>query len=114
MTQLIYVDLEPPASGDALIQAACTLDEGALRERLAEWIALRDRSVEVRVTPQGALLLLAATSRSMVSPGWWTWSRSAAGSIGSALRVSGATRELEIDAGPGGGEAVKALLSLGA
>jgi hypothetical protein len=114
VTQLIYVDLDSRASGDALLQAACTLDEEELRQRLAEWIALRDRSVEVRVTAQGALLQLAADEALDGVARLVNLESACCGFYRFSLRVSGPTRELEIDAGPGGGEAVKALLSMDA
>ena len=110
VNQLVYVDLETP--GDALLHAACTLGDGEVRERLAKWIALRDRSVRVRVTPQGALLPLAADEPLDGVARLMEQESECCRFYRFSLRVGAGMRELEIDAGAGGAEAVKALLSI--
>lgn len=106
------IELESP-SGDELLSAACTLGPGAMKARLADWIALRDRCTNVRHTPAGAVLTLAPDESVGGVARLMALESECCGFYRFSLRVTGATRELEIDAGQNGRPAVEALLSIG-
>jgi len=95
-----------------LISAACTLGPGAMKERLAEWLALRDRCTDVRLTPEGAVLTLAPDEPMDAVARLMALESECCGFYRFSLRVAGETRELEIGAGPNGRPAVEALLSV--
>ena len=99
-------------TGDGRLHASCALGEEEVRERLADWIGLRHRSVQVRVTAQGAQLQLAADEPLDGVARLVELESACCGFYRFTLLVGDGTRELEIDAGPGGAEAVKALLSI--
>jgi len=107
----MLIELDAP-SGDGLLTAACTLGPGAMKDRLAEWIALRDRCIEIRLTPGGAALTLASDEPIESVARLMALESECCGFYRFSLRVSGETRELEIDAGPNGRPAVEALLSI--
>ena len=106
------IELEA-ARGDGLLNAACTLGPGAMKERLAEWVALRNRSTDVHLTPEGAALTLAPDESIENVARLVALESECCGFYRFSLRVTGDTRELEIDAGPNGRPAVEALLSIG-
>ena len=109
VARLTMIELEAPA-GDELLSAACTLGPGAMKERIGEWVALRDRCTTSDARPTERCSSCQSMSRS-------TPSRPGGTRIG-VLRVlsiqpsrGGGTRELKIDAGPGrrGGEALLSI-----
>jgi hypothetical protein len=107
---MIFVDPEPPP-GYELLSASCTLEPGEMRQRLGEWLALKERCAQVRTTPTGAVLELAADEPLDRLAGLVEAESDCCGFYRFSLRVSGSARELEIDAGPNGHLAVAALLS---
>jgi hypothetical protein len=111
VTKLTMIELETP-SGDGLLSAACTLGPGAMRARLAERVALRDRCADVRLTLEGAALTLAPDESLETVARLMALESECCGFYRFSLRVSGETHELEIDAGPNGRPAVEALLSI--
>ena len=106
------IELEAPPGGD-MLSAACTLGPGDMRDRLADWAALRDRAVGVRPTQEGAILTLEPDEALDAVAQLVALESQCCGFYRFDLRVSGATRELEIRAGPSGRPAVEALLSTG-
>jgi hypothetical protein len=99
-------------TADQFKSAACTLGPGAMKERLGEWLALRNRSTNVRRTPEGAVLTLAADEPLDALTELMAVESECCSFYRFSLAVSGPVRELEIDAGPSGHLAVEALLSL--
>ena len=87
------------------------LGPGAMKERIGEWVALRNRCIDVRRTPDGAVLILSVDEPLDAVAGLVARESECCGFYRFSLRVGG-TRELKIEAGPGGAEAVKALLSI--
>ena len=95
-----------------LLGAACTLNSGEMRERLAEWGALRDRATAIEPLSGGARLAFGATepvapiadlvSRESECCSFYTFT----------LRIDGPTRHLDVTTGAGGEPAVRALLGL--
>ena len=95
---------------ERLIGAACTLDRAALRERIAEWAELRNRSARVESIPGGARLVLheaepiadvaALVAREAECCPFYSFT----------LHVDGPSRHLDINAGPGAEPAVLALI----
>lgn len=83
-----------------------------MKERLAEWLALRDRCTDVRLTAEGAVLTLAPDESMDAAVRLMALESQCCGFYRFTLRVSGGTRYLEIDAGPKGRPAVEALLSI--
>jgi hypothetical protein len=111
MVRFAWIEFEP-TSGDDRLSASCTLEPGEMKERLAEWRALSDRCPEVRRTPTGAVLVLAADESLDRVVNLADVESQCCGFYHFALRINGASRELEIDAGSGGRPAVEALLSI--
>jgi hypothetical protein len=109
---MTYVELDP--SDSELLSASCTLEPGEMRQRLEEWLALTQRSTAVRPTSTGAVLQLAADEPLDRLARLVELESQCCGFYRFSLRVSGGSRELEIDAGPNGNLAVTALLSLDA
>lgn len=112
MPQLIFLEAHASADGDALLNAACTLGPGDMRERLAEWRAVIARSQGVRMEESGAILTLAADEPINELADLVDRESGCCGFYRFTLRVDGGGRELAIDAGPRGFPAVAALLSL--
>jgi len=103
---------ELPTAPERLIGAACTLDSESLRERLAEWRHLRDRSTAIEPLAGGARITLDAAesvadvadlvARESECCAFYTFT----------LRIDGPARHLDISAGPGGEPAVLALIGV--
>jgi len=99
-------------SGEERLSASCTLAPGEMYARIAEWLALRDRCGEVRPTPTGAVLVLAVDESLDGVANLVDRESQCCGFYQFAIRIGGASRELEIDAGPDGRPAIDALLSI--
>ena len=112
MTRMIFVELEPASRESELLSASCTLEPGEMKQRLAEWLTLKERCTQVRLTPTGAVLELSDDEALDAVARLVGLESECCGFYRFSLRVSGASRELEIDAGPNGQLAVAALLSL--
>ena len=110
---MVVVEFEAAPAADELLSAACTLGPGAMKSRLAEWTALRDRCSEVSRDGSRTVLVLAANEPLDELARLIDLESECCGFYHFSLRVAGGRRELEIDAGPTGGPAVAALLSLG-
>jgi hypothetical protein len=113
MTRMVLVEFESSSTADELLSAACTLGPGAMKARLADWAALRDRCSNVRRDGSRAVLVLAANEPLDDLARLIDLESECCGFYHFTLRVAGDRRELEIDAGPTGAPAVAALLSLG-
>ena len=87
------IELEAPA-GDELLSAACTLGPGAMKERIGEWVALRNRCIDVRRTPDGAVLILSVDEPLDAVAGLVARESECCGFYRFSLRVAGGTREL--------------------
>jgi hypothetical protein len=110
MTQMLFVDLEP--DGASTLRASCSLDDDAMPARLAEWLALRQRGSGFRQTDGGAVLVLADDESLPQLDDLINRESQCCAFYRFTIRVAGDTRELQVDAGPGGYPAVAALLSL--
>ena len=97
---------------DRLIGAACTLSDEDLRERVAEWRALRDRATAIEDLEGGVGLTLAAEEPIVGVAGLVARESECCPFYTFALRVDGPGRRLEVTAGQGGEPAVRALLGL--
>ncbi|MGH2716679.1 MAG: MerR family transcriptional regulator [Thermoleophilaceae bacterium] len=103
---------ELPMAAERMIGASCTLDTAELKQRLADWRALRDRAAQIEPIPGGARLTFAADE--LIEPiaklaaleseccAFYTFT----------LRIDGPARALEISAGIGGEPAVHGLLAI--
>ena len=97
---------------DRLVGASCSLDAAELRGRLAEWRVLIDRSVRVDATGESVRLRLRADEALEDVARLVTLESACCPFYRFTIHVDGPDRELEIDAGPGGASAVRALLGL--
>ena len=97
---------------ERMIGAACTLSEQDLRRRVAEWHALRARTVSVERIEGGASLELAADEPLAAVADLAARESECCPFYSFALRVEGTARRLEVSAGPGGEPAVEGLLGL--
>ena len=111
---MTFVELEPAPGDSELLSASCTLEAGEMKQRLADWLVLKERCRRVRPTPTGAVMELADDEPLDAVARLVGLESECCGFYRFSLRVSGAARELEIDAGPNGHLAVSALLSLDA
>jgi len=102
---------ELPQLADGLYGAACTLDDPQLRERVRIWRELRDRAV-VEPTPTGARLAFGPGEDMSAVADLAALESVCCPFYSFTIRIDGATRELEVSAGPGGEPAVHALLGL--
>jgi hypothetical protein len=97
---------------DGGVGASCSLSDEDVRIRLREWASLRDRAVAVEPRGDGVMLRLrdaepldavaSLVSRESECCPFYTFS----------IEVHGPTRSLVVNAGPTGGPAIHALLSL--
>ena len=106
-------ETELPIFRDQLIGAACTLDAPQLRARLGAWLALRDRARAVESVSDGVRLVLAADEPMGDVMDLVVSESECCAFYTFTVSVEGPERRLEINAGPGGGPAVQALLGLG-
>jgi hypothetical protein len=92
------------------IGASCSLTGADIRERLAEWGALRARARSVERIPGGARLTFAPDEPMAPVADLVARESECCPFYRFDLHVIGPVRFLEIDAGPGGDAAVEALL----
>lgn len=97
-------------ASERLIGAACTLDSETLRERLAEWRGLRDRSPAIEPLPGGARLVLDGAESVAGVADLVARESECCPFYSFTLRVDGPSRHLDITAGHGGEPAVLALI----
>lgn len=97
---------------EGLVGACCTLGTDELAERLSEWRAIRDRALRIERMDEGVTIGL-REDEAMDAVGRLVALESACCPFYRfTLEVAGPLRQLTIDAGPGGGDAVAALLGL--
>src|SRR5918992_210486 len=105
-------DGDLPMGADPLVGAACNLSAADLRERLAAWRALRDEAVAIDAADD-AMRLRFGAEQPMTEVARLVGLESACCPFYRfTIRVEGAHRSLEVDAGPGRLPAVRALLGL--
>ena len=97
---------------DRLIGASCSLNEADCRDRLADWPALRDRALRVDAADDSFRLRFQADQELEELVRLVTLESACCPFYRFTIRVDGPDRELEIDAGPGGAPAVRALLGM--
>jgi hypothetical protein len=103
-----------PMATDSLIGASCTLSAADLRERVAEWRRLRDRSRAVERMADGTTRLRFAEDEAMDAVARLVALESECCAFYRfTIRIEGPDRELTIDAGPGRAAAVDGLLGVG-
>jgi hypothetical protein len=102
---------ELPTDFDRLIGAACTLGP-ELRQRLDDWRALRHRATAIDEIGGGVRLTFGPEEAMDAVARLVSLESECCAFYTFTLRVNGPTRQLEIDAGPGGEPAVRALLGL--
>jgi hypothetical protein len=99
-------------AADPMVGAACSLGAEDLRERLAAWHGLTDTALAIEAADD-AIRLTFSVDQPMTEV-----ARLVALESGCCpfyrftIRVAGANRALEVDAGPGGMPAVRALLGI--
>jgi hypothetical protein len=96
---------------ERMIGAACNLSED-FRRRVAEWHALRFRTISYSPIEGGVSLELAADEPLSAVADLASRESGCCPFYSFALRVEGTVRRLEISAGPGGEPAVEGLLGL--
>lgn len=101
-----------PTVRDGLIGACCTLDSAAIPERLAAWKQLRERSTSVDEMHGGIRLGLPADERLDRIIGLVAAESECCSFYRFTITVDGGGRWLEVDAGPDGAPAVRALLGV--
>ena len=105
-------DGQLPMVVDPLVGAACNLSAADLRERLAAWRGLHDEAVAVEATDD-AIRLRFGADQPMTEVGRLVGLEAECCPFYRfTIRVEGANRSLEVDAGPGRLPAVRALLGL--
>lgn len=107
----VQAEAELPMASERMIGAACTLDTAELKQRLADWRALRDRG-EVKPIPGGARLTFGPDEDVEPIARLAALESECCAFYAFTLRVDGPARQLEISAGVGGEPAVQALLGL--
>ncbi|MFN2419051.1 MAG: MerR family transcriptional regulator [Candidatus Limnocylindria bacterium] len=103
---------ELPMASERMIGAACTLDAAELKQRLADWRALRDRAMQPEPIPGGIRLTFAQDEPAEPIARLAALESECCAFYTFTLRVDGPRRQLEISAGVGGEPAVQALLGL--
>ena len=97
---------------ERMIGAACNLSEEDLRRRVAEWHALRARTISVAPIEDGVSLELAEDEPLAAVADLAARESECCPFYSFALHVEGTTRRLDVTAGPGGEPAVEGLLGL--
>jgi hypothetical protein len=97
---------------ERLIGASCSLDAAGLRERVAEWRALRERAGEVERVAGGARLRFAQDEPMDAVARLAALESECCTFYRFTMLVDGPRRELTIEAGPASADAVDALLGL--
>lgn len=95
---------------ERLMGAACTLDRETLRERIAAWAELRERSARVESIPGGARLVLHEAEPLAGVAELVARESGCCPFYSFTLHVEGPGRHLDISAGPGAEPAVLALI----
>lgn len=103
---------ELPLASERMIGAACTLGAAELKQRLADWRALRDRATQVEPIAGGTRLTFAADEPIEPIASLAALESECCAFYIFTLRVDGPARQLEISAGMGGEPAVAGLLGL--
>jgi len=104
--------MELPMAADPMVDAACSLDADDLRERLSAWRILRDDALTIDVAGD-AIRLSFAVDHPLTEVARLVALESACCPFYRfTIRVVGANRLLEVDAGPGRQPAARALLGL--
>jgi hypothetical protein len=99
-------------AADPLVGAACSLGAEDLRERLVAWRTLRDGALAVEVADDAMVLRFSDDEPMTEVARLVALESSCCPFYRFTLRVEGANRLLEVDAGPGRLPAVRALLGL--
>jgi hypothetical protein len=97
---------------DPLVGACCSLEADDLRQRLAEWRALRDRATGIEPLEGGVRLTLSADERMDAVAQLVDAESRCCPFYRFTIRVEGPGRALSVEAGPTGAPAVRALLGL--
>lgn len=97
---------------ERMIGAACNVSEDDLRLRVAEWHALRSRTISYSPIEGGVSLELAPGEPLAAVADLASRESDCCPFYSFALRVEGTVRRLEISAGPVGEPAVEGLLGL--
>lgn len=103
-------ETELPMASERMIGAACTLGTAELRQRLADWRAVRDRATQLEPIPGGVRLTFAADDPIEPLARLAALESECCAFYTFILRVDGPARQLEISAGVGGEPAVQGLL----
>jgi MerR family copper efflux transcriptional regulator len=104
--------VELPVARDLLIGAACNLGAADLRERLAAWHALRDEAVSIDALDDAIRLRFPEDHPLTEMTRLVDLESECCPFYRFTIRVAGADRALEVDAGQGRLPAVRALLGL--
>ncbi|MGH2382531.1 MAG: MerR family transcriptional regulator [Candidatus Limnocylindria bacterium] len=104
---------ELPMASERMIGASCTLGTAELKQRCADWRALRVRAAQVAPIPGGARLTFAPDEPIEPIAKLAALESECCAFYTFTLRVSGPVRALEISAGVGGEPAVHGLLGIG-
>jgi hypothetical protein len=99
-------------SSQRLVGASCTLDTAGLKQRLADWRALRDRATHVEPVAGGTRLSFSANEPIEPIARLAALESECCAFYSFALRVDGPARQLDITAGVGGEPSVAALLGI--
>jgi len=109
---LLKASVVLPMAADPMVGAACSLGAEDLRERLAAWRGLRKSALAIEAADD-AIRLTFSVDQSMTQVARLVALESACCPFYRfTIRVDGANRLLEVDAGPGRLPAVRALLGL--
>lgn len=98
---------------EARVGACCTLGTAELRERLTAWRNLRDRAEQIEQLENGVRLQLLADEPMDALAHLVALESECCAFYRFTIEIAGTSRVLAVDAGPGGGEAVAALLGIG-
>lgn len=103
---------ELPMASERMLGAACTLDTDELKQRLADWRALRDHASQIDPIVGGVRLTFAADEPLEPIGKLAALESECCAFYTFTLRVDGPARQLEISAGVGGEPAVADLLGI--